>query len=418
MRTSRSSIASIVAVAGLVAACSASSSPTPAPTFTPTPATSAASTGVSPATPSPMPSATRDGRPSPTWTATGTMVTAHAHHVAPLLLDGRVLVAGGVIQDRIDGQVSTAAELYDPGARTWTATGAMVEPRWAHSATLLPGGRVLAAGSYVHGGDSLASAELYDPGAGTWTATGSMDEGRGGHTATRLPDGTVLVAGGSTSARPNGLDSAEIYDPDRGSWLTAAPMSTARQGHTATSLADGRVLMVGGGGEVAFEEGPAHGASAELYDPRTGRWTATGSMSMARFGHTATLLPDGSVLVVGGSVGDEVTARSAEVYDPTTGAWTVTSSMLAARSNHSGTLMLDGTVLVAGGVGLGSDPRRLATAEVYDPSRGTWSTTASLIEARWVHTATLGPDGRVLVAGDYDEDTGTSAEVYDPGGDT
>jgi N-acetylneuraminic acid mutarotase len=343
------------------------------------------------------------------------MVTPHGFHVATLLRDGRVLVAGGLINDRLDGRVSASAELYDANSASWTVARRMIEARWGHTATLLPDGRVLVAGSNVHGSDPLASAELYQPSSASWTATGSMDDGRGGHTATLLADGTVLVGGGYSLTAPDGLASAELYAPGSGSWTPTASMGTSRQGHTATLLADGRVLVVGGGGEVTLAEGPAYGATAELYDPSTGRWTDTGSMTMARYDHTATRLPDGSVLVVGGSVGDDVTARSAELYDPRSGNWTVTSSMANARSGHSTTLLPNGTVLVTGGVGLGSTPTPLASSELYEPSSGKWTVTASMAEARPNHTATLLPDGRVLVVGDYDYDSRASAEVYDPG---
>lgn len=139
---------------------------------------------------------------------------------------------------------------------------------------------------------------------------------------------------------------------------------------------------------------------------------------MARFGHTATRLQDGTVLVVGGSVGDDATARSAELYDPSSGTWTVTSSMANARSDHTATLLASGNVLVAGGVGVGSDPRPLASAELYEPSSGRWTVTGSMVEARANPTATLLVDGQVLVVGDYDYDSRASAELYDPSGGT
>ena len=154
-----------------------------------------------------------------------------------------------------------------------------------------------------------------------------------------------------------------MYDPRSGAWTATPNMGSPRQGQTATLLPDGRVLVVGGAGEARLEEGPAYSATAELYDPRTGRWNETESLTMARAGHTATLLPNGKVLVVGGSVGDDATARSAELYDPSSGTWTLTSSMASARTGHVATILADGKVLVAGGVGLGSDPLRLDSAE-------------------------------------------------------
>ena len=343
------------------------------------------------------------------------MPTPHAFHTVTLLRNGHVLVAGGLINDRIDGQVSAAAEAYDPARAAWTVTTAMTVARWGHTATLLSDGAVLVAGGYINSSESLGSSERYDPDLASWSATGDMGQGRGGHTATRLADGTVLVAGGYTLSSPRGLASAERYDPGVGSWTATARMRVARQGHTATALADGTVLVVGGGGEVRLAEGPAYGATAESYDPGTGRWTTVASLTMARSGHTATLLPDGRVLVVGGSAGDDTTARSAESFDPRTGRWTMTSSMASARSGHTATLLADGTVLVIGGVGLGSDPIPLASAEIYDPATQSWAAIADMSGHRGVHhSATLLPDGRVLVVGDYDDESGAAAELYTP----
>ena len=187
-------------------------------------------------------------------------------------------------------------------------------------------------------------------------------------------------------------------------------MTEARaNGPTATLLSDGRVLVTGGQGST----GPL--ASAELYEPSTGSWTATGSMIEARASHTATLLPNNKVLVAGGS---GTGLASAELYDPITGSWTSTGSMIEARANHTATLLPNGKVLVAGGAGSFSDgdvsgPKPLASAELYDLSTGSWTVTASMNEVRFFHTATLLPNGKVLVAGN-DNVTGPTAELYDP----
>jgi len=193
-------------------------------------------------------------------------------------------------------------------------------------------------------------------------------------------------------------------------------MVTSRFGPTATLLRDGRVLVAGGGGEVKLAEPPAYGATAELYDPTTGKWTATGSMVKARSGQTATLLSDGRVLVAGGSAGDLATARSAELYDPGSGKWRATASMTTARSLHSATALPDGMVLVAGGQGLGSTPEPIKTAELYDPSSGRWALTGSMTTAGYYHAATLLADGRVLVVDGSNADGRASVELFDPAG--
>jgi hypothetical protein len=349
-------------------------------------------------------SSTSDQNAALAWTANGGMIEARFGHTATLLVDGNVLVAGGFS----GGGTLASAELYDPSSRSWTATGTMIEARVGHTATLLADGRVLVAGGSSSGSssDPLASAELYDPSSGSWTATGAMIDARVGPTATLLPDGKVLVAGGGYgSLTSDTLASAELYDPGSGSWTATGSMAGVRGSHTATLLTNGKVLVAG---DVSDFFGPA-----ELYDPGSGTWTATGGMIQARYGHTATLLPDGKVLVAGSDIGIGPLA-SAELYDPGTGSWTATGGMIEARYGHTATPLPDGTVLVAGGTNSGG---WLASAELYDPGTGSWTATGGMLEARSGHTATLLPDGTVLVAGgtiNFGGDALGSAELFDP----
>ncbi len=325
------------------------------------------------------------GSASATGTATGNLATGRAAHTATMLPDGKVLVAGGY--NNVDNL--TSAEVYDSAAGTWTATGSLATPHYNHTATLLPSGKVLVAGGGA-GLGVLANPELYDPASGTWTATGNLATARVFHTATLLPNGKVLVVGGNDGNQPVG--SAELYDPASGTWTTTGSLATPRYSHTATLLSNGKVLVAGG-----YNQGEL--ASAELYDPPTGTWTPTGNLGTPRDGFTATLLPNGNVLVAGGNFG---ALDSAELYDAASGIWTATGDLAAARGNQSATLLPNGKVLVVGGDSSPSGSAVLASAELYDAVGGGWSVAGSLITARDRFTATLLSDGKVLVAGGYD----------------
>ena len=346
---------------------------------------------------------------SGTWTATGSLAHVRYFHTATLLPNGEVLVAGG-----FGSSYLASAELYDSANGSWSSTGGLGTARNSHTATLLPNGKVLAAGGFATGGTGgyLASAELYDPASGTWAANASMGTARSTHTATLLAAGRVLVAGGRNAGGATGLlASAELYDPDIQTWISTGSLAIPRNSHTATLLPNGKVLVAGGFG------GSAPLASAELYDPASGTWVATGSLGIARNSHTATLLPNGKVLVVGGSSTGVVLA-SAELYDPASGTWAPTGSLIAARQWHTATLLPKGKVLVAAGFGSSG---ALASAELYDPASGTWASASPLTDARYLHTATLLPNGKVLVAAGFKlggTSQLTSAELYDPANGT
>ena len=283
------------------------------------------------------------------FTATGSTVFAHGQgSTATRLLDGTILVIGGA--------PGAGAEIYDPAAGTFSATGNLNAGHGFHTATLLDDGTVLIVGGNP---SPKTSAEIYDPATGTFSPTGSLQVGRGGHAATLLPDGRVLVVGGSTPSVVC-LNSAEIYDPASGTFATTGSMQTARCSIWWTHLivlATGRVLVVGGGGTSTFTRDP----DPELFDPATGTFSTTGTMATAHFGGTATLLPDGQVLVAGGLVNNAATT-GAELYDPTTGAFTLAASMNEARFQNAATLLLDGRVLVTGGR---ASTTELSSAELY-----------------------------------------------------
>ena len=235
--------------------------------------------------------------------------------------------------------------------------------------------------------------------------TGNISAGRTGHTATLLQSGKVLLAGGDPCLFDGyyyencPLSSAELYDSGTGTFVGTGSMSVTRALHTATLLNSGKVLVAGG-----------HDASTELYDPTSGKFAATGSMSVGRESHSATLLPNGKVLIAGG-VSVSGTLATAELYDPNSGTFTTTGTMTTPRTEHTATLLVNGKVLIAGGVNSGGV---LATAELYDPTTGTFSAANSMVSKRAYHVATVLNSGNVLVTGGLGvNDPLSSAEVYD-----
>jgi hypothetical protein len=335
------------------------------------------------------------------FTPTGATAALHQRHSATALGDGRVLVVGGYTR---------SAEVYTPASGNWTTTGTPRTTHRLHTATLLADGRVLVAGG--DGASASASAEVYDPASGTWAATGNLLTYRREHAAVRLKDGRVLVMGGRNKAGTV-LASVEVYDPASGSWGATGSMAHARRALTATLLQDGRVLVVGGLLDGSDEcRGSNCLASAEVYNPASGTWAATGTMTHARAFHAATLLVDGTVLVAGGGM-DGQQSTSAEVYTPASGTWMATSHMLSPRRRHSLTLLPGGLVLAVGGYDATTGIQ--ASAELYTPSSGTWCATGTMGQGRYEHTSTLLPDGRVLITAGFSNSSQYSAEVYDLG---
>lgn len=331
------------------------------------------------------------------------LAKARYSHTATLLPDGRVLAVGGFD----DTNAVAAAELYDPATKAWSPAGAMATARYLHAATLLPNGKVL-----VSGGISVSTAvptnELYDPVTNTWSAAAPMIAPRFSHTATLLNNGKVLVSGGLNVS--TAIATAELYDPATNTWAATGSMATSRYYHTANLLPNGKVVVTGGFSNTVV-------ATAEQYDTATGTWAAAGSMTQARHQHAAALLADGKLLVSGGVNDDhgKATIASAELYDPSTNSWSVVGSMAQPRNRHTASVLANGKVLVMGGVELGAlgGETVLASAELYDPASKTWSSAGAMSAPREKQTATLLNNGQILFSGGVKVQTAvTTVELY------
>jgi len=303
-----------------------------------------------------------------------------------LLRDGRVFILS---RTHLNGLWGYAAETYDPRSNFWSAT--VTEPLTGGSSvmTTLQDGRVLFIGGNNMGVDNIATreffAELYDPTTNSWTRAGNLNFSDVivnyeliYHTSTLLKNGTVLVTGGtqnsySFNVPDQGRRDAWLYNPATDSWSKAASMTERRFGHTATLLKDGRVLVAGGTIRTGIQDGnggwlPAEMSdTAEIYNPLTDTWTSARKMSVPRDGHTATLLNGGRVLVAGGSTGESTQTSTAELYDPVTNSWSTAPSMPVNRSGHASTLFSKGRVLVTGGTSLSPGGKvLLKNALIYD----------------------------------------------------
>jgi hypothetical protein len=323
---------------------------------------------------------------------------------------GNVVVAVG-------GAVSNGASFTVQSGAFVATSGQMEASRYGQTATQLITGEVLIAGGMSSSG-VVNSAELYTSASQTFAAApNAMNVARWLHTATLLNDGTVLIAGGSSVSSETTLNSAEIYDPVAGTFtLLPSTLNTARVGHTATLLSNGQVLIVGG-----FDPTTGIISDAELYDPTAQVFIDLGNTNSPRFHHSATLLQNGQVLIAGGETDPTPTGayNTAEIFNPSTWAFTtLTVNMTVAREGHAATLLNNGQVLITGGnlPGTGS----LNTAELYNPTANTFTAVSSTMTTpRIYHYAVLLNGGTVLLSGGENDSAGNStalntAEIYDP----
>ena len=324
------------------------------------------------------------------WSTIGSMTVSRGGHSATVLRDGRVLIAGG---DTALDTDTASAEIFDPATNTFSPTGSLNTPRHGYSATLLPDGRVLVIAGYNRPNGWLSDAEIYDSATGQWSVMQPIFAHGVAHIATLLKDGRVFVMAGFKQSGPSGSDDrVEIFDPQTNLWQVAARHENTDGGASATLLEDGRVLIAGGTADPA------------IYDPAADAWQAAGTLITPRSQAQMARLPDGRVLLVGGvpfSASGGPVLGSVEMFDPRNIIWLQAAPLARVRYNDAAVLLPDGRVMIVGGWETynGYEAALLNTAEIYDALTGTWSTSAPLAIGRVSHTATLLPDGRVLVTG-------------------
>jgi hypothetical protein len=368
--------------------------------------------------------------PQLSGSSTPSIAIPRTYHTATLLPDGRVLVLGG-LRNIEPGLLES--EIYDPSSGEWSMAQSMQAPHLSHTATLLDNGNVLVIGPEWWGGSGhlIRIVELYDHSSGTWSTVGEMRP-QTFHTSVLLHDGAVMSMGGWLDLS-NTTSISRIYEPTTNTWFNASRMSQPRAEHTATVLNNGNVLVTGGAG------GPTKPAlsSAELWDYQTETWNPASSMQHARSLLTATLLTSGKVLVAGGRDAQGMALSSSEEYDPESDTWSGVSDMNQGRMFHTSTLLYDGRVLVTGGsaeplimdpwrdifdarLGILGEGKTLASVEIFDPATGAWTTLQDMEIARKVHTATILPDGVVLIVGGttLSGSATSSFELYDPASQT
>lgn len=353
----------------------------------------------------------------PKFTLGANLGTARSNHIAVLLPNNLVLVAGGT-----NGTTALkSAELYDPVKNTWTPTGDLNTARVNHSAVLMLNNKVLVTGGF-DGTIALKSAEVYDPSTGKWTTTtAGMNFSHAFHTSTVLSDGKVLIAGGVLGPANNAdATSTEVYLPTTDAFVPGPNLPEPRQGHTTTVLKNNKILLVGnsnGNSAKAVVLPDAAAASVGV---------ATDALNFGRYNHAASLLSNGAALtndmvLVTGGFGNN--PKSAELYNPTDNKWYPAGNMSEARALHTSTLLRNGKVLIIGGYNNTSGT--LSTIEIFNPAvfsfstpQTSWSTLTKVLNtARASHTSTLLSNDNVFVVGTYLQGGGTpaaSTEIWAP----
>jgi N-acetylneuraminic acid mutarotase len=366
------------------------------------------------------------------WSDAGHMSTNREGGMLGVLLQsGRVLVAG-VSSDDYSGLGNV--DLYDP-TTGWSAGPKLLgDPIGSVAAPLPGGGALLAGGVPFLGGTGgpgpgpTATAMVYNPTSAAWAAAPNMSVARSGASATALADGRVLVVGGYDRRvvqlpNPTGqpfccIDvqilpqaSTELFNPGSATWTPGPTLAHARFDHQVVTLKDGRILVVGGSDNANHPNRPLD--SAELFDPKAGKWLGAGTIGAPRTQFTLTALSDGRALLAGGATADgSAVLRSTLLYDPVANQWLPGPDLANARAGHAAALLRDGRVLVTGGA---DQLGRLSSSELLNSAATSWSPSGALPGPRSYPLAVSLPSGRVLVTGGRGPSGGVStAELFDP----
>ena len=349
----------------------------------------------------------RDGSAG-TFTEAQALPNATNGHASIGLDDGRLLVVGG-------SEMPANVWVWQPAATAWSVVEPLAEGRIGPSANRLLDGSVLVTGGFDEDNMAVSSAEVWDPATSSSSVVGSTLEARAGHSATTLADGRVLLAGGIAvdpeSKGQTSLASAELWRPGTRSFERTGSLAAARVGHTATLMPDGRVIVVGG---LAIKMDDVGGPDmkvdlswplgVEIWDPSTGTFASLGTMPGSLVNHTATPTSDGRVLIVGGVTGDGSDISDAVLsLDTVSGFVQVEGYLLTPRARHTTTLLSDGSLLIVGGEG---EAGTLASAELWLQASAMAVDAGTLATARSDHTATSLPDGDVVIIGGF---SGTEA---------
>lgn len=360
---------------------------------------------------------------------------ARAGHTATLLPDGRVLVIGGeslpALNVGLEREPLDSVEIYDPVADLWTELAPLPTPRNNHTATLLPDGLVLIVGGgrtnatgQPSGLEVQADALLYDPTTGASESLGPNVVARHGHLAAALPSGKVLIAagagdeseiqpGGNPQPFGNALASAELYDPATRTFEATGSLEQARYSFASVTLADGRVLIAGGAS--AKKSGPVAHATAEVYDENTGSFEAAGAFDGPdRMFPGAARLEDGRVVVYGGIKPNVAFLDDAQVYDPTTNGWIRYEDVPPARTVSRIVPTLGGGAVIIGGYNCTPQScDALRTAQNWSPVDGV-AGELELERHRALASATVFADGSILVVGGFRSNSLHQVELLYP----